>query len=264
MTESIGHRAVPAPYAQLDITHTRWWDHLWDKALLLLVAAGDFVSFWIALQLFNPNATWWQTAVLVSAMTAAAVVLMHKAGSAARAVKARQAAHGKTLVRVLVLAWIALGAAAFIVRWQSTDGASSRISLSSSTAATGASNHSLIMAIMMLTLYIGGGVAAFAIGYWTYSPPRKAARRLERSRQQAEKAHRKQRASLQAKLDELDTKLGPTEQGIAHLEDLRRHQHSMLIAQANELKQIARLRSAEALRQPAKTTGVFSDPMRGL
>ena len=86
MTTQLSHPTVAVSFSSPEDVQPSWRDHSWDKALLLVVAIGDAISFWIALQAFNASATWWQMLIFVGAMTSAAVVTMHKAGGYARAI----------------------------------------------------------------------------------------------------------------------------------------------------------------------------------
>ncbi len=256
MTAIPSHPAVAVGFeAPNDVLPSRW-DHGFDILLLLMVAAGDAVSFWIALQAFNASASAGVMLVLVGAMTAAAVVTMHKAGGYARAFKARQAAHGRLMVVVLVGAWLFLGAAAFVVRMNSQEAFASTDLFGSGTVVP--EGHNVIMAILMLALFLAGGVVAYGIGFASYNPRRtavlrlrRALNRLERRQRTQQRRQRKSRAGLADRAASLDRQVAAAELEMAS-------NRALLGAQAEELKQIARLRMAAALSTPSRTSGVFA------
>ena len=78
MTTQLSHPTVAVSFSSPEDVQPSWRDHWLDKILLLGVAIGDAVSFWIALQAFNASATGWQMLIFVGAMTSAAVMTMHK------------------------------------------------------------------------------------------------------------------------------------------------------------------------------------------
>ncbi len=257
MTALPGHPTVAVGFSTPEGDHAGRWDRSLDKLLLLGVAAGDAVSFWIALQAFNASADAWQLAVFVAAMTSAAIVTMHKAGSYARAFKARRAAHGRKLVITLVSAWLLLGTAAFVVRVNVTDGAPSEGLFGAGAPAP--ESHNLVMAGLMLALFLAGGVVAYAIGFTSYNPRRQALSRLrtqldrlERRQHRQARRRSKRRAALVRRASELDRRIAAAEQELDR-------DRAVLGAQASELRQIARIRMAQQLSLPSRTTGIFTE-----
>ena len=256
MTTQLSHPTVAVSFSSPEDVQPSWRDHSWDKALLLVVAIGDAISFWIALQAFNASATWWQMLIFVGAMTSAAVVTMHKAGGYARAFKARQAAHGRLLVWTLVAVWLFLGAAAFVVRVNSSDGSSSGDLFG--TAPVEQSSHNVIMAVLMLALFLAGGVAAYAIGFTSYNPRRTAVLRLQRRLRRVERRYRWLEFRLQRKRRRLANRLSGVDQARGRVEQQLERDERVLAGQVTELKQIARLRVSEQVRMPSRTSGVFA------
>jgi len=256
MTTQLSHPTVAVSFSSPEDVQPSWRDHRLDKVLLLGVAIGDAVSFWIALQAFNASATGWQMLIFVGAMTSAAVMTMHKAGGYARAFKARQAAHGRLLVWMLVAVWLFLGAAAFVVRVNSTDGSSSADLFG--TAPVEQSSHNLIMAVLMLALFLAGGVAAYAIGFTAYNPRRTAVMRLQRRLRRVERRYRWLEFWLLRRRRRLDGRLSRIEQQRGRVEQELERDERVLAAQVQELQQIARLRMSEQLSMPSRTSGVFA------
>ncbi len=256
MTMQPSHPAVAVSFSSPEDVQPSWRDHYWDKALLLMVALGDAISFWIALQAFNASASAWQMFVFVAAMSSAAVVTMHKAGGYARAFKARQAAHGRLLVWVLVTVWLFLGVAAFVVRLNSAEAASTSGLFGAAPAQQ--SPHNLIMAMLMLALFLAGGVAAYAIGFSTYNPRRTAVMRLQRRLGRVERRYRRRERRLLRRRARLATRASELEQQTARVGEQLSRDESVLAGQVAELKQIARLRMSAHLSMPSRTSGVFA------
>lgn len=307
---NIGHRSTTAPYEELDVEHARWWDSYGDWALLLIIAAGDFASFSIVMQLANANSEWYINYALVFAMTSAAVLLMHTAGKMRRNVKAGTAPHGKSAVWLVVACWLGLGLSAFWMRLTAPEPAvASGDDFGFGAAATESTAHTpaLTMAVVLIALFLAGGVAAFFIGYLSHHPERRKAMREKRLRNKAIAAERaladEQRrneqilaerkvearialnksncdrvANLEAQLQderralnvkrevalarlvEIEAQIAVLTQQASLTEGTRNHKLAIIAAGGAELKELARVNTAVALHQPAKTSGVFHNP----
>jgi hypothetical protein len=257
MTALPGHPTVAVGFATPEDDHPGRWDRGLDKLLLLGVAAGDAVSFWIALQAFNASAAAWQLAIFVAAMTSAAIVTMHKAGSYARASKARRAAHGRLLVITLVSAWLLLGSAAFVVRVNVTDGTPSEGLFGA--GAPVPESHNLVMAGLMLALFLAGGIVAYAIGFTSYNPRRDAVSRLQARLGRLDRRRRRRARRLSKRREALSRRAGELDSRIAAAQRALDRDRAVLDAQASQLRQIARIRMAQQLSLPSRTTGIFTE-----
>ena len=246
MSPNPSHPAVAMPYERVEGIHVRWYDSWIEVVLLVIVATGDFISFWIALQLLNAYMPAWAAMLLVGALTAAAVLLMHMAGGRARDIKARESAHGKFPVFCLVIFWLGLGVFAFVARLKAGEptGGSDIFAGSGATTDT---NTNLIMASLMLALFLAGGVGAYIIGFTQHNPKR----RLEIRRYRMYKRLTRKLAKVNARIDKQSKAVnrlnGEITSATAELE-----------SSAGELRQIARLRLAEHIREPGATSGLLA------
>lgn len=239
------HPAVIVDYLSVDAETLRWFDHLWAWGLLGVAAAGDAVNFWIVLQAANASLTSMVAMVLVMAMTAAAVALMHFAGTAMRDVKAGVAAHGRLPGIVAIAAWLAMGLSAFALRVSAPEAPASGGLFASAPAQP--AHSTLWMGTLLLGLYLGGGVLAYLIGFMLRNPnriqamrARRAALRLQRRRGDVEA----RLASREAQLRQLDADIDADDQELS--------------AERVQLRNLVRVELAAALGDPAATSGLLS------
>ncbi|MCB0902204.1 MAG: hypothetical protein KDB83_08830, partial [Actinobacteria bacterium] len=142
------------------------------------------------------------------------------------------------------------------VRVNSSDGSSSGDLFG--TAPVEQSSHNVIMAVLMLALFLAGGVAAYAIGFTSYNPRRTAVLRLQRRLRRVERRYRWLEFRLQRKRRRLANRLSGVDQARGRVEQQLERDERVLAGQVTELKQIARLRMSEQLSMPSRTSGVFA------
>ncbi len=178
MSPTLHHRSVTAGFSGPH--HSRRpsvLEHGVDWFLLLIVAVGDFANFSIVIARAEDQLSWTVAMTLTLAMTAAAVLLMHKAGTIRRQLKANVSAMRPAVVWILVLLWLALGVVAFWLRVTSeTAGTTGGFG---SAEATGSSTD-IPFAVIMLVVYLAGGAAAYTIGFASHNPLRSDLVRAQR------------------------------------------------------------------------------------
>ena len=114
------------------------------------------------------------------------------------------------------------------------------------------------MAVLMLALFLAGGVAAYAIGFTLYNPRRTAVLRLQRRLRRVERRYRWLEFRLQRRRRRLANRLSGIDQARGRVEQQLERDERVLAGQVAELKQIARLRMSEQLSMPSRTSGVFA------
>ena len=212
------------PAAKLEFTEDHGVDPGLGSALfagigLALIVIGDFASFNIALSRTFTTMSAVMVLMLTLAMTAAAVVLMYEAGKAEARRKSRNSGRtGRGPVRHRVLAWLLLGATAFVLRMaappESTDtggfgqaadtgfgaaaGGGFGQAAESTTLALGPMTlhaENLASALALLAIFFAGGIGAFYLGRESYNPRLTQVRRARRSERSAARklawAHRR-------------------------------------------------------------------------
>lgn len=243
------------------LTTSRWNSRLM-LLLLPLVAAGDFVTFYMTLAgLLREDAT--LTYVLVGSFTFASVAVLHFAGHTAKDIREGQGGLGKAFVALMVLVWLTLGAIAFFVRTQyvPTSAAAATGFGADAAAAAPTGPDPLLSALLLGALYLASGVLAFWIG-WSGHRPRMASYQklraeLAKWRSAASAADRARIAAEQL----LGNARMEQQRVAARSADAARS----VDAEIAELKELARIHLAGLIGQPASTnavvTGRGTDPV---
>jgi hypothetical protein len=229
------------------------WSGLGGLALLLLVGAGDLVTFWMTLAgLLRENGvvTW----ILVGSFTFASMAIMHFAGHTAKNAREGQGGLGKSAVLALVSVWAVLGAVTFYVRTQYTavDAGSAQTAFGADPAAAGTGTDPMLSALLLLGLFLASGFLAFWVGFSTHHPRMATYRKLraQATRQRAAVATTEQTA-LAAERLLADARM--EEQRVA---DRTASAARSVAAEIAELKELARLHLAGLLGEPAATNAV--------
>ena len=221
MSANLAHRATVADFVEKhEHLPSRRHDIL-SWVMLAVVALGDFIAFSVVLMKVFGQESMFVGLGLTLAASFASILLMHEAGSRARAIRANSSAHGWKPVVLLTLAWLALGLAAFYVRIdrEMGEGASSRFSsgtAATDTAALRSLTDVLPPTLLLLVIFIAGGVGAYVVGFRSYNPARSAYFRLRRAARKAEQRYEEARVDtlkgdvdvshLKKQLDALDAR----------------------------------------------------------
>jgi hypothetical protein len=229
--------------------------------LLLVVGAGDFVTFWMTLAgLLRENGvvTW----ILVGSFTFASIAIMHFAGHTAKNAREGQGGLGRSAVIALVSVWALLGAVAFYVRTQYTavDAGSAEAAFGADPAAASTGTDPMLSALLLLGLFLASGFLAFWVGFSSHHPRMVAYRKLRRQlTEQRETVAATEQAALRA--ERLLANARMEEERVA---DRTAEAARSVAAEISELKELARLHLAGLLGEPAATnavtTGRGTDP----
>ncbi len=283
-THNAPHLTTTEPPAQSVPSRTlfRRYDNLLAYLVLACIALADFFNFWVAFQRFDRNASQAVALVLVGAMTLTAVALMMFASHYWRKGVDHHVVQRVAIVLPMVAIWLALGIAAFAMRMTLPPQVSSGFG-AATTASSSSSQHNMILASLMFVLYLGAGIVSWVIeaklenperklayrargSMWTRWAQRRAARKAQRLAVAQGTARAKRWHCVSSDAVGFRQKLAEAEANVAALVDEQRvivdnstHVHASLRAQSQELKSYARLRLAQGLKQPAKTSGVFTD-----
>jgi hypothetical protein len=262
--------------------------HVIEFVGLLAILAGDAVAFYQVAERAMPTSEEYIVLALVGALSAAATLSMHQAGKARRASRADDTHPGRPWFWLLVGAWLSLGAGTIWFRLASEPS----VAAAPATGGFGAPVHTSSvpaepMAVLLLMLYLVGGLTAFGIGFCMHNPARSAYFRARRVHRRALRSHRwalrlRDRAAREPRVwwplvgrrpSWIESRpnlsivppsaAGPSEQDatLAIVDDLaarREHARDQARAQAAQLRQVARHRLATALAEPARTSGVFT------
>lgn len=184
------HRPTVDPLEGL----VRPWLHTGLIAVLvLLAAAGDLVTFNLALEgTFRESGTevlW----TLTVAFAAASVGLMHGVGRALKNLRSARGGLGWPAIALMTGAWLALGAVASYFRLESTStevaSTDSLFDADAVATAAAAEHEALLSAVLLAGLFLASGVLAFYAGYSEHHPQmtdyRALRRRLPKQQEQA-------------------------------------------------------------------------------
>jgi hypothetical protein len=221
--------------------------------LLLVVGAGDFVTFWMTLAgLLRENGvvTW----ILVGSFTFASIAIMHFAGHTAKNVREGCGGLGKSAVIALASVWALLGAVAFYVRTQytATETASTDVAFGADPSAASTGADPMLSALLLVGLFLASGFLAFWVGFSAHHPRMATYRKLRTQlTEQREAVAATTRASLAA--ERLLANARMEEQRVA---DRTASAADSAAAEIAELKELARLHLAGLLGEPAATNAV--------
>jgi hypothetical protein len=229
--------------------------------LLLVVGAGDFVTFWMTLAglLRESGVVTW---ILVGSFTFASIAIMHFAGRTAKNAREGQGGLGRSAVIALASVWALLGAVAFYVRTQYTavDAGSGDVAFGADPAAASTGTDPMLSALLLLGLFLASGFLAFWVGYSAHHPRMAAYRKLRRQlREQRETVAATEQAALAA-----ERLLANARMEEVRVADRTAGAARSVAAEIGELKELARLHLAGLLGEPAATnavtTGRGTDP----
>ncbi|NKZ05270.1 hypothetical protein [Actinomadura latina] len=239
--------------------------YIYAVALLLAVIA-DFTAFYQVLELVMADLYEVLVFLMVAGFTGVVLALAHFAGQLFRDRRAGDASASSLVTHAcLILAWLALGALAFWVRYN-TDahadaGASSGLSVSGtpSPSPAGSGGQSTLQgAAIFAGLYLGTGLVAMVGGYLTHNPLRDGFVRALRHHRAATETHAiaSRRHEIAAAISEFRTAEIEAAERVVE-ESIRAH-----LALAEELKQVARLEITRRLQDVSATDNVFTDDAR--
>jgi hypothetical protein len=226
---------------------------------LAIAATADYIAFRQVLELvMKTTLTDREADILVAGVTAIALALAHRTGSALRD-RSDGTGTGRTgIAAFAALCWAGLGAMAFYIRWIQPQTASgpSVFTLKAGTlpAAAGTSvgtQHPA--ALLFLMLYLGTGALAIATAYLEHDAARSDYRRARKHlirvlwRSQQNTAHYALAAGAYDRA--VDRKERDRKRYDAILDAFRAH--------ADELKQFVRQSIAARLQDPSATDGLF-------
>ncbi|GHJ45643.1 hypothetical protein Cs7R123_29850 [Catellatospora sp. TT07R-123] len=229
--------------------------------VLGLAGVADFVAFYQVLALVLgaiPELLY----AAVLAVTLIALLLMHKAGTTARDVSARQPDGKIWIVVACVAAWVALGMGAFFMRLTVHDdtGASTSL-LNFGGVQFGQDDTSVTTkAIVFLVVFVTTGVLALIGAYLTWNPfrsaYRKARKRLRKEAAALGRAESEASVSLQ-EAERLRKRLESGEKASA--DQAREHRRAL----GCELKSHARVQIAKRLTDPDEIKFLLNQPIPG-
>lgn len=179
MSADLAHPATTVPFIDEHDHEPSVGHDLRSWVMLALIAVGDIVAFSVVLMRVFADSPAVVGIGLTFAASAASILLMHEAGSRARAIRANSSAHGWRPVVLLTLAWLSLGLTAFAVRIHvETTVATS--GFGSTAAETATVLDAIPSALLLLVIFLAGGVGAYVVGFRSYNPARAAVFRLRR------------------------------------------------------------------------------------
>lgn len=216
--------------------------------VLAVVAAGDFIAFWIILSTALPVEEW-VTWLLTAAMTASAVLLMHIGGRLQREFRTYPDAHGRFKHWLVVGLWLLLGSIAFLVRLTAELNATVSSGFGESVEPVNVwAPEVLPLSLLLLALYLVGGAGAFIIGYLAHDPRHKPSHRLQVRQRRARRAlawaqwrARRPRAKAAAALAQRE-----------RLDQLHSASRDRALELAAILRESTRLQLATARRRPVR------------
>lgn len=236
-----------------------------NRGLILVAAAGDFVTFYMTLaDLLRHSPVF--TAVLVLAFTVASVGLMHAIGRAARDLREGQGGLGRVFITVTTLVWLFLGGAACYVRAQVEPGEATSgeaVFGADPDAAAAAVDTPLLSAVLLAGLFLASGLLAFWVGFSQHRP-----------RMQAYLSLREELAEKRAAVADADAAVIAADMEVANA---RAEEERVALrgeaaagsreAEIRELKELVRVLVAGHLGSPsatnALTTSRSDDPTNG-
>ena len=241
------------------LTSRRWTS--WALLLLLpVVAAGDFVTFYMTLAgLLREDDV--LTYVLVGSFTFASVAVLHVAGHTAKDLREGQGGLGRGFVALMVGVWATLGGIAFFVRTQYVPTSTAGTDLAFGADAAGAvpaGPDPLLSALLLGALYLASGVLAFWIGFAGHRPRMTSYQKLraELGRRRSEATAAEHALVAAQRLHENAT----AEQD--RVAQRTAAAAASVDAEIAELEQLARIHLAGLLGQPAATNAVTTGPGR--
>jgi uncharacterized MAPEG superfamily protein len=259
---SHNHPALSASNDPRIEQHIKWWSLVPEVILLLLMIGGDAVNLKQVVDIAF-DADPFTALTLTAAVTGAAVLMMHLAGRAAAKRRAKEATFGVARLLAIVIPWLAIGFVAFAIRLTSEEslrlvGETIENAVTGSESTTGLSSKALLAALLMLSIYIASGIVAFHLGYEWYSPHKNELKTLQRRLKEAQAEHRAALEALRLKQGEVVSATNLRDQSDA----IRDAIAVQIAAEAEQMKEQARLLIAAKLGEPAKTSGVTREVSR--
>jgi len=167
------NRTRPGGFADQDAVYPqRLWAMLLEPLLLIICMAGDVVAFSSVMQMAATtlgNLTWYLAVAFAFASTA----LMFFAGSIWRKWVAGESDRGRLQATMLTLAWMVMGIAAFLIRWQGAPVDSGAQTLGD-TPSQSSSDSALLGALVFVGLFLATGMLAWYSGYRSTNPRQRA------------------------------------------------------------------------------------------
>lgn len=234
MSANLAHPATVVPFHDEHDQEPSMGHDLRSWIMLGFIALGDFVAFSVVLMRVFAD----QPAIvgigLTVAASAASILLMHEAGTRGRAIRANASPHGWKPVILLTLAWLSLGLAAFAVRIHVETSAVTGGFGATAAEATSLSD-ALPSALLLLVIFLAGGIGAYVVGFRSYNPARAAVFRIRRRLWFATRARNRRRrrvAKLTARQDTLRVQADAISQDTGEQIALARVQAGQLKRQA--------------------------------
>jgi hypothetical protein len=236
MSANLAHPAATVPFTDAHDHEPSLGHDLRSWVMLGFIAVGDIVAFSVVLmRVFSESAAIVGIGLTLAA-SAASILLMHEAGTRGRAIRANISPHGWKPVVLLTLAWLSLGLTAFAVRIH-VETSAPTAGFGSISAEAVSFTDALPSALLLLVIFLAGGIGAYVVGFRSFNPARSAVFRIKRRLWFATRVrHRRRRtvAQLMTRHDRLTTEAAGVNQGTDE-------QIALMRAQADDLKRQARI-----------------------
>jgi len=235
VSANLAHPATVVPFHDEHDHEPSIGHDLRSWIMLGFIAVGDIVAFSVVLMKAFKDSPEIVGISLTLAASAASILLMHEAGTRGRAIRANISPHGWKPVILLTLVWLSLGLAAFAVRIDvETAAPPGGFGTTAGEAATFTSE--LPEALLLLVIFLAGGVGAYVVGFRSFNPARSAVLRIKRRLWLATRVRNRRRRTA-ARLMTRHDSLTADAAGIHQSTD---EQIATVRAQARELKRQAR------------------------
>jgi hypothetical protein len=223
---------------------------------LAIAATADYIAFRQVIELAIKTLTDVESNLLVAGVTAIALALAHRTGTALRD-RSDKAGNGRGVIALCAgLCWVGMGAMAFYIRWAQPQAAAVRSGFklvpgTSSASTSTTSQHPA--ALLFLILYLGTGVLAIATAYLEHDAARGDYRRARKHLIRVLWRSQQNTAAHALALGDYERAEDRKER------DLKCHDalQNAFRAHADELKQFVRQSIAASLQDPSATDGLF-------
>jgi hypothetical protein len=226
---------------------------------LVLAAGADFGAFFqIVEQVMNSQP--WLEAIVVAGFTGVVLYLAHASGTMLRDRKAGARWTRGLGAAICLLAWFALGAAAFYLRlhFQPQSGLSTFNFSASGGTSNGGPDVKPYNATLFLALYLGTGMVACVGAYLSHNPFREAYKAALRGYRKATERVAVTTFLAGAESARLLTYQAEFDAAAQTLDNETKKR----LAFAAKLKQTARVLIAQHMKDPAVTDAMFGDDWR--
>lgn len=224
-------------------------------AVIALAAGGDAVNFYLALSTISAELSSELVALLVAALTVVAVACVHSAAVAVRERSAVGSTPWGAAPMALTVLWLLLGLTAFLLRLRMPEpdaGTGGLVVLGAEPVEASGGSVTLAMSLMMLVLYLAtGGIAA----WFAFEHHNPYARLYHRARRRARRAEKRLGRAV-IREGRAERELAVLHEDLAHDDERASRELANVQARAAELHELARLRLAKLLGDPAATSAL--------